>query len=95
MLSLNPFELGSIGFEDFWSLRVTKEFTNPDYYIGQVVLLRHKVSQGEILFPVEITGISWMGDSWEYKVELPPDHPHFIERDREVEWYENFRLEAM
>ncbi|MEH1786455.1 MAG: hypothetical protein V7L23_12925 [Nostoc sp.] len=79
----------------FWRLRVSKEFSKPEYYIGQTVLHKTKVKQGEILYPVTVLGLFWTGMDWEYIVALPEDHPWFEIDDRELEWVDDWELEPM
>lgn len=79
----------------FWRLRITKEFHKPEYFIGQRVLHRMKVRQGEILYPVRVLGLTWTGIDWEYFVELPKYHPWFKAEDREVEWLNDWLIEPM
>jgi len=79
----------------FWRLRITKEFDKPEYFIGQTVLHRIKVRQGEILHPVEVIGIFWTGMDWQYGVSLPEEHPWFEVDDREVEWVDDHEVEPM
>lgn len=79
----------------FWRLRIAKEFDKPEYFIGQTVLHRIKVRQGEILYPVDVIGIFWTGMDWQYAVSLPEEHPWFEVDDREVEWVDDHELEPM
>ena len=79
----------------FWRLRVSKEFSKPEYYIGQTVLHKTKVKQGEILYPVTVLGLSWTGLDWQYRVSLPEDHPWFEVDDNESEWVDDHELEPM
>ncbi|MEH2262413.1 hypothetical protein [Nostoc sp.] len=79
----------------FWRLRVSKEFSKPEYYIGQTVLHKTRVRQGEILCPVTVLGLSWTGMDWQYRVSLPEDHPWFEVDDRESEWVDDRELEPM
>ena len=79
----------------FWRLRITKEFDKPEYYIGQTVLHRIRVRQGEILHPVTVLGLRWTGIDWEYFVELPENHPWFEAEDREVEWLNHWLIEPL
>ncbi|MEH2399668.1 hypothetical protein [Nostoc sp.] len=79
----------------FWRLRVSKEFDKPEYYIGQTVLHKIKVRQGEILYPVTVLGLSWTGMDWQYQVSLPEDHPWFQVDDNELEWVDDRELEPM
>lgn len=65
----------------FWRLRISKTFDKPEYYIGQTVLHRIRVRQGEILHPVTVVGIRWSGADWAYAVEFPEDHPQFEPED--------------
>ena len=78
MLALDAPPLGISGeASKFWRLRITKEFDKPEYYIGQTVLHKMRVRQGEILHPVTVVGLKWTGIDWEYAVELPENHPQF------------------
>ena len=95
MLSLNSLLEQSFCSQDFWQLPVTKEFDQPEYYIGQTVFHLMKVEQGEILHPVTVHGVAWTGVDWEYLVELPPSHPRFKKEDREWDWLGDYELEAM
>ncbi|MDZ8227098.1 hypothetical protein [Nostoc sp. ChiVER01] len=79
----------------FWRLRVSKEFSKPEYYIGQTVLHKTKVKHGEILYPVTVLGLSWTGMDWQYMVSLPEDHPWFEVDDNEREWVDDRELEPM
>lgn len=79
----------------FWRLRISKEFDKPEYYIGQTVLHRIKVRQGDILYPVKVVGLSWTGMDWQYAVTLPKVHPWFEVDDNEREWVDDQELEAM
>lgn len=72
------------GVPRFWRLRVAKDFTKPEYYIGQTVILQATIVQKEVRAYVEVLGISWTGMGWEYLVELPENHPWFTPDD--VEW---------
>lgn len=97
MLASNAPNLGCFNANalDFWHLRISKAFGKPEYYIGQIVLHRMKVKQGEILHPVVVLGIAWTGGDWEYTVKIPPEHPWFEVDDREREWIREDQLEAM
>ncbi|MHC5756124.1 MAG: hypothetical protein ACYTXF_37010 [Nostoc sp.] len=79
----------------FWRLRITKEFDKPEYFIGQTVLHKTKVKQGEILYPVMVLGLCWTGMDWQYDVSLPEDHPWFKPDDNEREWVDDRELEPM
>jgi hypothetical protein len=79
----------------FWRLRVSKEFSKPEYYIGQTVLHKTKVKQGEILYPVTVLGLSWTGIDWQYMASLPEDHPWFEVDDNEWDWIDAWELEPM
>jgi len=87
--------LDGLCLQDFWELPVSKDFDQPQYYLGQTVLHCMKVPQGEILHPVEIVGISWTGDGWDYEVWLPSNHPKFEKEDREIAWLREWQLEAL
>jgi len=79
----------------FWRLRITKEFDKPEYFIGQTVLHKTKVKQGEILYPVTVLGLSWTGMDWQYSISLPEDHPWFEPDDNEREWVDDRELEPI
>jgi len=79
----------------FWRLRITKEFDKPEYFIGQTVLHKMKVSQGEILHPVKVVGLRWSGVEWVYSVEFPKDHPQFELEDHEWDELEDSQLETI
>jgi hypothetical protein len=81
--------------EDFWQLKISKEFDQPEYYIGQQVLHRIRVRGGEILHPVEVIGLHWTGVDWSYGVLFPEDHPEFEDEDNEWAWVDWHQLEAM
>lgn len=83
---------------DFWYLPISKsEFDNcPDYYPGQTVFHKIKVTGGEVLHPVMVVGVRWDGCGWEYSVDLPPDHPMF--QFENCEWLDDvepWQLEEM
>lgn len=80
---------------DFWHLRVTKTFNKPEYFIGQTVLHKMKVKQGEILHPVIVFGLRWTGAGWEYAVQLPEDHPQFRPEDHEWDELDMWQIEPM
>jgi hypothetical protein len=79
----------------FWRLRITKEFDKPEYFIGQTVLHKMKVRQGEILHPVTVVGLHWTGIDWEYAVEFPEDHPLFELEENEWADLAHWQLEPM
>ncbi|MDZ8260636.1 hypothetical protein [Nostoc sp. ChiQUE01b] len=96
MIALDAPSLGNFRqASKFWRLRVSKEFSKPEYYIGQTVLHKIKVKQGEILYPVTVLGLSWTGMDWQYSVSLPEDHPWFEPDDNEREWVDDHELELM
>ena len=96
MLAVNAPTLGIFQqASKFWRLRVSKEFDKPEYFIGQTVLHRIKVRQGEILYPVTVVGLSWTGIDWQYNVALLKDHPWFKPDDNEREWVDDRNLEPM
>lgn len=78
-----------------YSLQIIGEFSQPEYYIGQLVLHRIKRPNGEILHPVQILGVFWTGLDWQYAVSYPPDHPHFQIDDGEFDWIDDWQLELM
>lgn len=79
----------------FWHLRIIKTYDKPEYYIGQTVLHRIRVRQGEILHPVTVFGLMWNGSGWNYFIQLPKDHPQFQQGDHEWDEFEGHRLEPM
>lgn len=79
----------------FWRLRITKEFDKPEYFIGQTVLHKMKVRQGEILHPVTVIGVRWAGFGWMYAVEFPEDHPQFELENHGWDELEGYLLETM
>jgi len=87
--------LNGLCLQDFWQLPVTKDFAQPEYYIGQTVLHVMKVKGGEILHPVQIIGALWTGLDWEYAVSLTEKHPEFEEEDCEWMLLNDWQLEAM
>ncbi|MEH1903089.1 MAG: hypothetical protein V7L04_17165 [Nostoc sp.] len=96
MLSRVPPDLGVFSqASKFWRLRISKEFAKPEYYIGQTVLHKIKVRQGEILHPVTVIGLRWSGFDWMYAVELPEDHPQFEPEDHGWDETEGYLLEPM
>ncbi|MTJ11840.1 hypothetical protein FJR11_04360 [Anabaena sp. UHCC 0187] len=95
MLASNQPLWASDSHDQFWRLRVTKEFTKPKYYIGQTVLHRIKRKNGEILHPVYISGLRWDGIGWAYAIDLPEDHPYWIFEDGEWQESEEENLEEM
>lgn len=80
---------------DFWHLRITKAFDQPEFYIGETVLHRINVSQGEILHPVKVIGLYWCGIGWIYCVQFPKNHPQFKPEDNEWGEFEEHQLEPM
>lgn len=79
----------------FWHLKITKDFPQPKYYIGQTVLHVINAPLGEILHPVKIVGIIWTGCNWEYELDLPDNHPDFAYYEDEVIWELESKLEAI
>lgn len=81
---------------NFWHLSISKTFgSKPEYFLGQTVLHKMKVRQGEILHPVKVIGVRWSGVDWVYAVALPEDHPQFVPEDHQWDEYEGWILEAM
>jgi hypothetical protein len=80
---------------NFWHLPIIKTYDKPEYYIGQTVLHKIKVRQGEILHPVTVIGLKWSGVDWVYAVELPEDHPQFEPENHQWDEYEGWLLEPM
>lgn len=99
MISLDTPLAGLDGscLKDFWQLPVSKKGFDfqPKYYFGQILFHKMKMPAGEILHPVEIIGIQWMGVDWTYYCELPEDHPKFEEGECEALWLDVWQLEAM
>jgi len=81
--------------QQFYELLVSQEFDKPEYAIGEVVWNVIKLSEGQILHPVTITGAYWTGIDWEYCAVLPPNHPQFEEGDHESEWMSQWQLEPI
>lgn len=81
--------------QQFHNLPVSQEFDKPEYAIGEVVWNVIKLSDGQILHPVTITGLYWTGIDWEYLAMLPPNHPRFKDDDHESEWMAQRQLEPM
>lgn len=79
----------------YWHLRISKIYDKPGYYIGQTVLHKMKVRQGEILHPVEVIGLRWTGIDWEYAVELPENHPQFELENHEWAELAEWQIEPM
>ncbi|HLP89083.1 MAG TPA: hypothetical protein VK184_10905 [Nostocaceae cyanobacterium] len=79
-----------------WFLKISQEFSQPEYFIGQTVLHATAVTGGEILYPIKIIGISWdiQKQSWEYDAELPLDHPDFDPKVR-IWSFQNWELKAI
>lgn len=73
----------------FWRLRVAKDFSRPKYYIGQTIIhvvgLQGRTSE----FLVDVIGISWTGEQWQYQIELPDCHPFYDKFDQRVDWVES------
>jgi hypothetical protein len=96
MLALDTPVLGiSRQASQFWRLRISKNYDKPEYYIGQTVLHKMKVRQGEILHPVTVIGLFWSGLDWEYAVQLPEDHPQFELENHEWDFLNDWLLEPM
>ncbi|OUL36571.1 hypothetical protein BV372_06865 [Nostoc sp. T09] len=69
----------------YWRLRVAKDFKKPEYYLGQTVIHMVEVPRkGEFL--VDVIGLSWTGQAWQYEIQLPDCHPWFKKFDQAVEW---------
>lgn len=91
--SISPFRVGEPACLYFWQLPISKQFTLPQYYIGQVVLHQIKRPNGEILHPVVVIGISWTGSDWQYGVQFPEDHPQYQPGDIEADWVDEWQIE--
>ncbi|BAY90789.1 MULTISPECIES: hypothetical protein [unclassified Tolypothrix] len=74
------------GVPRFWRLRVAKDFSKPEYYIGQTVI--HVVKRGDKTseFLVDIRGLSWTGFDWQYFIEVPSCHPDANPPWEETAW---------
>jgi hypothetical protein len=81
--------------QKFHHLLVSQEFDKPTYCIGEVVWHIIKVSNGQILHPVTITGLYWTGLDWEYHAMLPPNHPQFKPENNESEYLAEYQLERI
>lgn len=77
------------GIPRFWRLRVAKDFSKPEYYIGQTVMHCCQLQDKQFCVYVDVMGISWTGMDWQYLVELPESHPYFKPDDYESEWVDS------
>jgi hypothetical protein len=68
-------------FQTNWFIRVSKKYSLPEYYPGQVVFHVMLAPGGYIAHPVEVVGLIWNGIDWDYWIELPPDHQRYNEED--------------
>ncbi len=86
MLALNTSFRGlSCGVLRFWRLRVAKDFTKPEYYIGQTVVWNLRFRDKEFSYFVDIVGIAWTNIDWQYLVSLAEDNPFPFE-DQNSQW---------
>ena len=96
-----PLQCGSrTGCHDFTSWRIPdnkyfESFYHPEYFIGQTILHRIKVTGGEILHPVTIIGLYWTGTDWEYEALLPTDHPQFVPEDEITKFLASWNIESI
>jgi hypothetical protein len=96
MLALDAPVLGISGqASQFWRLRISKNYDKPEYYIGQTVMHKMKVRQGEILHPVTVIGVRWNGIDWSYAVLLPEDHPQFDPEDHGWDELDHWLIEPL
>lgn len=95
MLPFSSLLQGCVASHCSYSLKIIEEFGQPEYYIGQLILHRIKLCNGEILHPVQVCGVLWTGIDWEYAVTLPSDHPQFVEEDHEWDLLNDWLLEPM
>ena len=65
----------------FWRLRVSRDFTKPEYYIGQTVVYQ------EVL--VDVTGIAWASSDWQYLVELAVYHRQAAKKLELEQWVDS------
>lgn len=93
MVSSHGFD--PVGSLCFWYEPVIKEFSQPEYFIGELVFHIVQVVDGYILYPVKVLGLCWTGLDWEYAVELPVEHPYYIADDCEVYWVNEGYLEKL
>src|SRR3712207_1240079 len=82
-------------FQTCWFVRVSKKFSLPEYYPGQVVFHVMQAPGGYIAHPVEVVGLIWNGLDWDYWVALPPDHPEYDEEDCVQMELNSWNLEAI
>lgn len=93
MLPLNtPFWGLPCGVPRFWRLRIAKNFSKPDYYIGQTVLHRAKIFEREVFAHVDVLGISWTGCDWQYLVGFPSNHPWCWGPNEDIQWVDSHEL---
>ena len=93
MLQLNTRFWGlPCGIPRFWRLRVAKDFTKPEYYIGQTVMHCYQLRDKQFRVYVDVLGIAWTGMDWQYLINLPKSHPLFKRDDRECEWVNSKEL---
>jgi hypothetical protein len=77
------------GIPRFWRLRVAKDFTKPEYYIGQTVMHCCQLIDKQVRVYVDVRGIAYTGMDWQYMVELPASHPWFKQFDNQTEWIDS------
>lgn len=80
------------GVPRFWRLRIAKEFDKPKYYIGQTVV--HVVNRLGIngRFYVDVLGLVWNGQDWQYCILIPEDHPDFKSNQSDWDWVDDKEL---
>jgi hypothetical protein len=82
------------GVPRYWRLRVSKDFSKPEYYIGQTVLHSAKLPDREIFSHVDVLGISWTGCGWQYLVEFPAKHPFGLPYE-DLHWADDHELSTL
>lgn len=80
------------GIPRFWRLRVAKDFSKPEYYIGQTVMHCCELQDRRVCVYVDVLGISWTEMDWQYMVKLPASHPWFELDERQYEWVDSKEL---
>lgn len=92
LASSGNFSAGSLCF---WHQPVSKEFSQPQYFIGELALHVMRVPKGYVLHLVKVVGAYWTGIDWQYAIELPTDHPYYKKLDGEFEWVDEVYLEKL
>lgn len=80
------------GIPRFWRLWVAKDFTKPEYYIGQTVMHCCQLQNKQFCVYVDVLGIAWTGMDWQYLIDLPKSHPLFKADDCESDWVDSKEL---